>query len=188
MISGFDHRELGTPETAWLGSQRLPAHRCWRCWPGRTRLVLAAHPDDETLGAGGLIAASAANGARVEVIIATDGAASHPTRPTHTGPTSAAAPEEATEAVARLDPQATLTFLGLPDGALRHCQRALEQALRRRAAARLPGGDALAWRPASRSRGLRLRRPHRAAAPRRRLHALAVPDLGLALADPPPTS
>jgi len=130
MISGFDHRELAHPNR--LAGQSAAGRRtgAGAAWPGRTRLVLAAHPDDETLGAGGLIAASAANGARVEVIIATDGAASHPDSPTHTPDQLARQRrEEATEAVARLDPQATLTFLGLPDGALRHCQRALEQAL-----------------------------------------------------------
>ena len=41
-------------------------------------LVLAAHPDDETLGAGGLLARLHGLGAEVEVLLCTAGEASHP--------------------------------------------------------------------------------------------------------------
>ncbi|MDT8855731.1 PIG-L deacetylase family protein [Paracoccaceae bacterium Fryx2] len=41
-------------------------------------VVLAPHPDDETLGCGGAIAALAARGRRCQVIVVTDGARSHP--------------------------------------------------------------------------------------------------------------
>lgn len=41
-------------------------------------MVLSPHPDDETLGTGGLIAAACAAGERVEVIVVTDGSGSHP--------------------------------------------------------------------------------------------------------------
>ncbi len=41
-------------------------------------VVLSPHPDDETLGAGGLIAAACAAGQRAEVILITDGSGSHP--------------------------------------------------------------------------------------------------------------
>ncbi|TCM14413.1 LmbE family N-acetylglucosaminyl deacetylase [Novosphingobium sp. PhB165] len=40
-------------------------------------LVLAPHPDDETLGAGGLIASLAASGGAVTTVFLTDGAGSH---------------------------------------------------------------------------------------------------------------
>jgi len=68
----------GTPESAW------------RAWPGLGQLpvldaaewasavVVAAHPDDEVLGAGGTIAALAARGARLRLVTLTDGEASHP--------------------------------------------------------------------------------------------------------------
>jgi LmbE family N-acetylglucosaminyl deacetylase/SAM-dependent methyltransferase len=46
--------------------------------------VLAAHPDDETLGAGGLIATAARLGLVVEIVCATDGEGSHPRSPTRT--------------------------------------------------------------------------------------------------------
>jgi LmbE family N-acetylglucosaminyl deacetylase len=44
----------------------------------RSVLVVAAHPDDETLGVGGLVAAMHRNGAQVSVAVATDGEAAFP--------------------------------------------------------------------------------------------------------------
>jgi LmbE family N-acetylglucosaminyl deacetylase/SAM-dependent methyltransferase len=82
-------------------------------------VVLAAHPDDETLGAGGIISAAGDRGHPVEVVIATDGAASHPTSPTHTPPQLAAIRrQEAWAAVHELNAGASLRLLGLPDGAM----------------------------------------------------------------------
>jgi LmbE family N-acetylglucosaminyl deacetylase len=43
----------------------------------RDALVLAPHPDDETLGCGGTIAAKVAAGRRVHVVVVTDGRQSH---------------------------------------------------------------------------------------------------------------
>ncbi len=45
---------------------------------GRRPLVLAPHPDDESLGCGGMIAGACASGLAPEVVVLTDGAASHP--------------------------------------------------------------------------------------------------------------
>ena len=62
----------------------------WDSWPGLRQLptvdpaawpavvVVAAHPDDEVLGAGGTIAILAAAGARVRLVAVTDGEGSHP--------------------------------------------------------------------------------------------------------------
>ncbi|HEY9880634.1 MAG TPA: PIG-L family deacetylase [Leptolyngbyaceae cyanobacterium] len=44
-------------------------------------VIVAPHADDETLGCGGLIALKRQQGARVAVVILTDGAASHPDHP-----------------------------------------------------------------------------------------------------------
>jgi LmbE family N-acetylglucosaminyl deacetylase len=41
-------------------------------------VVLSPHPDDESLGTGGLIAAACAAGQRADVIVITDGSRSHP--------------------------------------------------------------------------------------------------------------
>jgi len=134
MSAGFDYRDRGTPEAAWMGEKRLTrAPALQMPARGTHLLVLGAHPDDESLGAGGLIAAAARGGASVEVILATDGEASHPNSPTHT-PNQLALRRrgEATEAIARLDPRATVSFLGLPDGGLRHCHIDLVQALTER--------------------------------------------------------
>jgi LmbE family N-acetylglucosaminyl deacetylase len=45
---------------------------------GRPFVVLSPHPDDETLGAGGLIASACTGGQEVDVIVVTDGSGSHP--------------------------------------------------------------------------------------------------------------
>jgi LmbE family N-acetylglucosaminyl deacetylase len=68
----------GTPEHGWLA------------WPGLAQLppgglgspasvaVLAAHPDDEILGTGGILSLLASAGTRLRLIAVTDGEASHP--------------------------------------------------------------------------------------------------------------
>lgn len=63
---------------AWSGLTALPAADITR-W--RSAVIFAAHPDDEVLGAGGLIAALAAAGARLRLVAVTDGEASHPGHP-----------------------------------------------------------------------------------------------------------
>lgn len=45
---------------------------------GRPFIVLSPHPDDESLGTGGLIAEARADGQEVDVIVVTDGSGSHP--------------------------------------------------------------------------------------------------------------
>src|SRR5205823_5271974 len=76
----FDHRDPGTPESAWQLPDLEPLGRPAA---GDRLVVVAAHPDDETLGAGGLIAGAHRAGAVITVIVATDGEASHPNSPTH---------------------------------------------------------------------------------------------------------
>lgn len=68
----------GTGEPAWgLWSRRWrPPAVDPRAWP--PVVVVAAHPDDEILGAGGTIAILAAAGVRVRLVAVTDGEASHP--------------------------------------------------------------------------------------------------------------
>lgn len=68
----------GTPEDAW------------RDWPGLAQppagglghpgslVVLAAHPDDEILGAGGVLSLPASAGSRLQLVAVTDGEAPHP--------------------------------------------------------------------------------------------------------------
>lgn len=86
MVS-FTHNDAGTSEAAWAGScaaglPELPLDDA--ALSGRAFIVLAAHPDDETLGAGGLLARLHAVGATVRVLLCTAGEGSHPGSPTTT--------------------------------------------------------------------------------------------------------
>ncbi len=87
---------------------------------GRERLVVVvAHPDDETLACGGLLARAAEHDLPTVVVVATDGEASHPDSPTMDPETLAGRRrEELIGAVAVLHPAARLIRLGLPDSRL----------------------------------------------------------------------
>ena len=61
--------------TDWLGSLRAEVLDV-TAWT--SAVILAAHPDDEVLGAGGIICLLAAAGARLRLIAVSDGEASHP--------------------------------------------------------------------------------------------------------------
>lgn len=115
MVS-FSHLDPGTPEDVWTEAFAVRALPTLR---GEVEhlVVVAAHPDDETLGAAGLMAIAVRRGARVTVLIATDGEGSHPESPSHT-PTELAAVRrrEVAEALEELGPSIELRFLGLPDG------------------------------------------------------------------------
>lgn len=79
-------------------------------------VVLAPHPDDESLGTGGLLAALAAAGRPARVIVMSDGAGSHPNSRTHPGAVLRDLREaEAREACAILG-IAEPIFLRWPDG------------------------------------------------------------------------
>jgi LmbE family N-acetylglucosaminyl deacetylase len=130
---GFDHLDPGTPESIWAADPRLvtragPDLASASGYPGERNalprkvaglLVIAAHPDDESLGSGGLIASAATRGVPVHVIVATNGDASHPDSPTHTcAQLVEIRRHEVRAAVAQLDPSARVTMLDLPDGRL----------------------------------------------------------------------
>lgn len=87
-------------------------------------LIVAPHPDDETLGCGGLIARQAAMERRVHVVFLTDGEASHRSHPRQDAAALGAQRQaEALAALARLgvrNPRSAATFLGAPDGRLAH--------------------------------------------------------------------
>ena len=83
-------------------------------------LLLAPHPDDESLGCGGLLAALARRGAGVRVVFASDGEASH--RRSRSHPPDRLGALRRTEALAALAilgvPGDAARFLGLPDRAI----------------------------------------------------------------------
>ena len=68
----------GTAESEWRSWRRLHELPVLEVdgWPSVA--VVAAHPDDEVLGVGGLLAMTAAAGARIRLVAVTDGEASHP--------------------------------------------------------------------------------------------------------------
>ncbi len=80
-------------------------------------VVVAAHPDDESLGAGGLIATASDHGLSVYVVLLTAGEASPFAAPASTRHALATLRlAEMENALARLAPENTLVFLGAPDG------------------------------------------------------------------------
>ena len=128
----FDGRAPGTPAAAWSADPRfrdLPALALRRT--GRT-VVVAAHPDDETLGAGGILAELADAGCPAEVVIVSDGSASHPGSPTLDAGRAGGAPVGggASRRCTSLSPASPVTMLGHPDGGLREVRDAIEADLR----------------------------------------------------------
>jgi LmbE family N-acetylglucosaminyl deacetylase len=67
----------GTDEQAWARWPRLTEFPDAQLGGVRSAVILAAHPDDEVLGAGGLISLLAASGARLRLVAITDGEGSH---------------------------------------------------------------------------------------------------------------
>lgn len=86
----------------------------------RGLLVIAPHPDDETIGAYALMMRLRRRGICVRVVVVTDGAASHPTSPTW--PRARLIRERRRETRRALRPigltPRDVVFLNLPDGAL----------------------------------------------------------------------
>ncbi len=129
MTASFSHLDPGTSETVWRDEPRLLS-----CPPlaldAEELVVVAAHPDDETLGAAGLIRRMHRDGRRVTVVVATDGEGSHPQSPTHSaGMLARRRRAEVALAVESLAPGAAVHFLGLPDGGLRENGDRLETEL-----------------------------------------------------------
>ena len=83
-------------------------------------LVVAPHPDDETLGCGGTIALLVKAAVSVEIIFVTDGSASHPSHPTYSPEQiGALRAEEARVATGILGVDwSKVTFIGAKDGTL----------------------------------------------------------------------
>jgi LmbE family N-acetylglucosaminyl deacetylase len=149
----FSHVDAGTPEADWqaAGIDRLPvlAADVLR-GRGCQLVVAAAHPDDESLGAAGLIHSSLARGADVTVLLCTAGEASHPDSPTYSAAdlrrlrlaefrAAMQALEASAQAQAQAQAQDTSTdgprsgrlewqFLGIPDGMVGQHADALDAA------------------------------------------------------------
>lgn len=131
-------------QRVWPRLERLALGVLWRALSSkatdmtvataeRSCVILAPHADDETLGCGGLIMTKRSAGTRVDVIIATDGAATHPDVPRQTLTTKALVElrEEETRAACKVLGVDTkhLKFLRLPDGELASHAADLEDAI-----------------------------------------------------------
>ncbi len=114
----------------------------WRPPRGRA-LVLAAHPDDETLGCGGAVVLHRLRGDPVKVVVVTDGAAGDPRGLYRARDYRELRRGEARRAARALG-RPSLEFWGYPDGALED-----DAALRRRLRALLEAeAPAVVYRPA----------------------------------------
>ena len=137
----------------WLGRTLLSFRSRARGFDAPHAVVFAPHPDDETMGCGGLIARKRWDGLAVDLVFITDGGASHPDHPHYSRAQIATLrQEEAVRAAARLgvDPVA-VHFLGEPDGTLHEISATRKSALIARIAALLveiqPGEIFLPHRP-----------------------------------------
>lgn len=119
----FHHSDAGTDEAVWLGAPSLRRAPPLDLSPFTRLIVVSAHPDDETLSAGGLIATAAERSMDIDVVVATDGEASHSRSETHSRARLAAIRRiEVAQAVQILAPDARLHLLDLGDGRLRSGQ------------------------------------------------------------------
>jgi LmbE family N-acetylglucosaminyl deacetylase len=132
----------GTADAMWLAWPLLSELPRWSPVPGSSGrvVVVAPHPDDEILGAGGTVARLVAAGAQHVAIAVTDGEASHPGRTVQLRKTR---PGESEAAACVLGTNPTVIHrLGLPDGGVQALPvaRALEDLIQ-------PGDLVLApWR------------------------------------------
>lgn len=81
-------------------------------------LVVAPHPDDETLGCGGAIALLRDRGVSVRVLVISDGTKSHPNSRKYPAPALKSLRESETRAAMSLLGVDDIQFLGLPDGSI----------------------------------------------------------------------
>ncbi|MFD1845487.1 bifunctional PIG-L family deacetylase/class I SAM-dependent methyltransferase [Arthrobacter flavus] len=147
----FSHEDAGTPEHRWSQDWRSDARLSIEAlFDGRMPervIVVAAHPDDETLGAAGLVRRMARAGVAMDIVVATNGEASHPNSPTHTAVQLAELRQiELEQAVELLAPSARTHFLNLPDGGL-DAEELAEQLRRIVAAGGRPGERTLLVAP-----------------------------------------
>ncbi len=124
-VSG-DRTIAATPTTpehdwrSWIEQQRFKAVDPARLLCDRSRLVVVApHPDDEILAAGGLMQAATRLGIPVALVAVTNGGASHPGSVCWpVARLEIERPRETTLALARLGVRAEQIRLGFGDGAL----------------------------------------------------------------------
>ena len=122
----FDPAQRGTPESSWEAALRdAPLLSL----PASAIVVVSPHPDDEVLGAGGLIRSAAQAGHQVTVLSVTDGEAAYP----DWKGLDRIRRREVRDALSVLVPQTVCTrHLSLPDGKVDQNRATLSDAIDRR--------------------------------------------------------
>jgi LmbE family N-acetylglucosaminyl deacetylase len=114
-----DETHAGTDERTWLGSSRLRTLPSLRVTPPGRLVIVAPHPDDEVLGAGGLLQSMHHLGVELAIVAVTDGEGSHPVAHSRGVDIASTRAAESTVALDRLGcGPVPVTRLGLPDGAV----------------------------------------------------------------------
>jgi LmbE family N-acetylglucosaminyl deacetylase len=124
----------GTPEDVWSSWGRLGALPALSLAGCSTALVVAPHPDDEVLGAGGVLVELRQRGCAISVLALTDGEASHPGAPVAPATLAARRAAESERAVRELLDGCPIDRLGLPDGDLAACEPEIRRAVEERLA------------------------------------------------------
>jgi LmbE family N-acetylglucosaminyl deacetylase len=120
-----DELHLGTPESAWRRSLQFRSIPPLQLGNPSRLIVIAPHPDDETLGAGGLMAVAAQRSIPIEIVAVTEGEASHLACGVDIGGLRS---EERRQALARLGIRPTIHRLRIPDGGVApHAERLFER-------------------------------------------------------------
>jgi len=123
ITTSFDVARHGTPDADWQRAARACPE--WAPAPAPL-LVVAPHPDDETLGAGGLMHAMSQAGCPVTVLSVTDGEAAYPDWPD----LRAVRARELQAAMQILGgPQIRIRRLQLPDGRISSVRSRLRDAV-----------------------------------------------------------
>jgi LmbE family N-acetylglucosaminyl deacetylase len=114
-----DEMHAGTDERTWLASRRLRALPPLQITRPRRLVVVAPHPDDEVLGAGGLLQCMHHLGVELRIVVVTDGEGSHPVARALGVDIASLRAQESAVALDRLGcGSVTVTRLGFPDGAV----------------------------------------------------------------------
>jgi len=113
----FTHDGTGTAAEVWESDTRWDDVSALELDGVRRVVVVAAHPDDESLGAGGLLATAYERGLEVDLVLLTAGELSHPASPTHSSERLGKRRlEEARIALHAVAPDAATTRMALGDG------------------------------------------------------------------------
>jgi LmbE family N-acetylglucosaminyl deacetylase len=116
-LGTVDDRHVGTSEKAWLSSGRLQSIPLLPPVSAARVVLVAPHPDDEVLGAAGLM--QHMQGTEISLVAVTDGEGSHPQAVEHRRDLRRLRVSESMRALSKLGLHSlNVIRLGMPDGAV----------------------------------------------------------------------